>query len=538
MEVKVEGRITAVTVYPDRARISCNGEIALETGIQQLIFDDLPLVLEPDSMRAGGAGNARVRLLGVDVRHRHYEETPAEQVRQLEQEIEALTDELRILEDDKAGWLAQAKYLDGLRQATAEFARGLSRGKSTIEDQQQLTQFLQEQDGAMRAAVRQLEASQRALKRRLDKLQRDLKEASSARPRQRYQARIEVEVLAAGSFRPELTYLVRNAGWQPLYDVRLTAGGGVAVGYLAQITQNTGQDWSGVDLVVSTARPALNQRLPELKPWFVDEVRPPQLLGKTAVMRSAAASFADAEAPVPAPAMAAPQAMEAEVAVAVVQDSDSGKAVSFAVSGKSDISSDGSPHKTTLNQFTLPLEMDYLAIPKHTDAVYRRAKLTNSSPSPLMPGPANLFVGDEFIGSSKIEYTPTNGEIELLLGVEERITVEREMVKRETDKRLLRDNRQLRYGYEIKIKNLLQSAVKIELQDHIPVSRHEQIKIKLEKVQPEPAEKSDLNILEWHLSLAAGAGAAGAGAAGAEQTVGYEYVVEHPRSLHVAGLLD
>ena len=145
-----------------------------------------------------------------------------------------------------------------------------------------------------------------------------------------------------------------------------------------------------------------------------------------------------------------------------------------------------------------------------------------------MAGPANLFVGDEFIGSSKIDYTPANGEIELLLGVEERITVEREMTKRETDKRLLRDNRQLRYGYEIKIKNLLPNAVKIELQDQIPVSRHEQIKIKLDKVQPEPAEKSELNLFEWRLDLAAGA----------EQTIGYEYTVEHPRSLQVAGLLD
>lgn len=528
MEIMVESKITAVSVYPDRARISCRGECEVEPGTHQLIIDELPLVLVPDSVRVAGAGSAQVRLLGVDVRRHHYEETPAERVHQLEQEIETLSDELRQLEDDKAGWLAHAKYLDGLRQATAEFAKGLSRGKSTIDDQLQLTQFLQEQDSAMRAAVRQLDVEQRDLKRRLDKLQRELKEVGSARPRQRYQARIEVEAVTAGSFRPESTYLVRNAGWQPLYDVRLATAGEVAVGYLAQITQNTGQDWQGVDLVVSTARPALNQRLPELKPWFVDEYRPPQpRLQKAAMPRPVgAASFAEAELPSPAPAMAAPQAVEAEVAVAAVQDS--GTAVSFAVSGKSDIPSDGSPHKTTLNQFTLPPQMDYLAIPKHTDAVFRRAKLTNSSASPLMPGPANLFVDAEFIGSSQIDYTPTNGEIELLLGVEERITVEREMVKRDVDKRLLRDIRNLRYGYEIKIKNLLPETVKIEVQDHIPVSRHEQIKVKLEKVQPEPAEKSDLNILEWHLSLAPDA----------EHLIGYEYTVEHPRSLQVAGLLD
>lgn len=528
MEVKAEGfGITAVTVYPDRAKISSSAKIDIEMGSHQIIINDLPLTLEPDSVRAGGTGTAQVRLLGVDVRHYHYEETPAEQVRQLEQEIEALMDELRVLEDDKAGWLAHGQYLDGLRQATTEFAKGLSRGKSTIEDQQQLTQFLQEQDGTVRTAVRQLEANQRELKRRLDKLQRDLKAVGSARPRQRYQARIEVEVLTAGSFQPSLTYLVRHAGWQPLYDVRLTDSGEVTIGYLAQITQNTGQDWQGVDLVVSTARPALNQRLPELKPWFVDEYHPPQPRMAKMAARSAmptGASFAAEAAPEPAPA--APLPVAAEVAIAEVQDS--GTAVSFIVSGKSDVPSDGSPHKTTLNQFALPPNLDYLAIPKHTDAIYRRAKLNNSSASPLMAGPANLFVGDEFIGSSKIDYTPANGEIELLLGVEERLTVEREMVKRDVDKRLLRDNRQLRYGYEIKIKNLLQSAVKIELQDQIPVSRHEQIKIKLDRVQPEPAEKTELNILEWHLSLAAGT----------EQTVGYEYSVEHPRSLRVAGLFD
>ncbi|MCB9422174.1 MAG: mucoidy inhibitor MuiA family protein [Ardenticatenaceae bacterium] len=526
MEIKVESKVTAVTVYPDRAKMTYSGLCSAETGSHQLIIDDLPLVLEPETVRVSGAGSAQVRLLSVDVRRHHYEETPAERVRQLEQEIESMSDKLRQLEDDKAGWLAHAQYLDGLRKATAEFAKGLSRGKSTIDDQLQLTQFLQEQDSTMRAAVRQLEAEQRELKRRLDKLQRELKEVNSARPRQRYQAQIEIEALTAGDFAPELTCLVRNAGWQPLYDVRLTNDGEVAVGYLAQITQNTGQDWQDIDLVVSTARPALNQRLPELKPWFVDEFQPPQpKMQRAASLRAAAADFADAEPPAPAPAMAAP-VIEAEVAVAAVQDG--GTAVSFAVFGKSSIPSDGAPHKTTLNQFSLPPELDYLAIPKHTDAVYRRAKLTNSGPSPLLAGSVNLFVGDEFIGSSKIEYTPANGEIELLLGVEERITVEREMIKRDVDKRLLRDNRQLRYGYEIKIKNLLPMAVKIELQDQIPVSRHEQIKIKLERVQPEPAEKSELNILEWQLGLAAGA----------EQVIGYEFSVEHPRSLLVIGLLD
>src|SRR5690606_32512365 len=74
------------------------------------------------------------------------------------------------------------------------------------------------------------------------------------------------------------------------------------------------------------------------------------------------------------------QQYAAEEAVATVQDS--GTAVSFAVPGSTDIPSDGSPHKTTINRFRLQPRLDYLAVPKHTDAVFRRITVNNDSPSP------------------------------------------------------------------------------------------------------------------------------------------------------------
>ena len=137
-------------------------------------------------------------------------------------------------------------------------------------------------------------------------------------------------------------------------------------------------------------------------------------------------------------------------------------------------------------------------------------------------------MGEEFIGQTQIKFTASGDELELLLGVEDRITVERKLARRDVDKKLLRDQRQLRYGYTVEVKNLLQTAVQIMLKDHIPVSRHEQIKVKLDEVRPQPAEQTDLNLLEWQLNLPSGEG----------QTVQYEYTVEHPRSLQVAGLLD
>ena len=537
MEIQVETIITTVVVYPDRARVTCRGQAELTAGLHQLIVGELPLALEPESVRAGGAGTARVRLRGVDVQRRHYAQTPAANVTALEEQIEALQDRLQGLSDRQAVKQASIDHLNGLRAATTEYAWGLARGRSTADNQAALMRFFEEEDARLRVELRALEVEQRDLSEELIKLQAELEQLRAARPRQRYEARLEVEALSAGEFAVELSYVVGRAGWRPLYDVRLLEpqreGGASAVVLtaLAEINQNTGQDWAGVALTVSTARPALNQRVPELKPWYVDVPPPPQpmprmharAMAKGAAAESAEMFTADA---MPAMLMAAPPAVAAEVDVAEVQDS--GTAVSFAVSGSIDIPGDGTPHKTTIGRHELTPQLDFLAVPRHTDAVFRRAKLTNATGAPLLPGPINLYVGDEYIGQNRLEYTPGGAEVELVLGVEERITVKRELVRREVDKRLLRDVRQVVYGYEIKLENLLATAARVTVQDQYPVSRHEQIKVRLDRVAPEPVEQSELHLLKWQLDLAAAE----------KKTIRYEYQVEHPRALQVVGLLD
>ena len=529
MNISVETNISDVTVYPDRARVRCQGRCMVEVGSHQLIIEDLPMTVDVDSVRVSGQGTAVLRILSVDVKKRFYEKAPTARVQELESQIEELADEIRGFEDDKAGWEAHGRYLEGMRKETEQFARGLSMKRTSVDDQLKIVSFLQEQEQALRKAVRELDANSRKLNRQLEKLRKELKAIHSARPRERFAAVIDVEAASAGDFQPDVSYVVSRAGWKPLYDIRLQQNADgksyVEVSYIAQITQNSGQDWHDVGVVVSTARPALNQRLPELTPWFIDaprSIRRPAAAQPQMRVMSAKPKMAEAvpEAlPAPAPEMFAADVVEATVET-------SGTSVRFVVPGTAVIPSDGSPHKSTMQTFRLKPKMDYLVVPKHTDAVFRRATVDNDSATPLLPGSANLFVGDEFIGRTKIEFTPVQGKLELLLGVEDQITVEREMVKRDVDKRLFGDNRRLRYGYKIELKNLLETAVSVELHDHIPVGRHEQIKIKLENASPEPTEKSDLNLLEWHLKLPKLG----------ETAVTYDFQVEHPRALPVVGL--
>ncbi len=527
--MQIEATVQDVTVYPDRARVVCRADCNVEQDVKRLLIGGLPLMLDVDSVRVSGRGTAAVRILGVDVAQQNFVDTPSEKVQMIMQELIRLQDEARIVTDRQAGLAERSRYLNGLRTATTEFAKGLSRGKTTIENQVELLNFLQTQDDELRTAVHEADIEKREFDKEISKLQRDLKQIQSARPRRRYQAEIEVDVQEAGEFQITLSYVVTQAGWKPLYDVRLV-NDQLSITYIAQVTQNSGQDWDNVNLTVSTARPSLNQRFPELNPWYVDVQPPPRPRLQSKRVRSAmsfskeeAVAEPDADMPV---AMAAPTPVmrEAEVVVAEVQHE--GTAVSFGIPNQTNIPSDGSPHKTTVSQFQFDPKIDYVAVPKHTDAVFRRATVTNNSSSPLLKGPVNLFVGDEFIGKNQMKYTPINDELTLLLGVEERITIERTLERRDVDKRLLRDNRQLRYGYKVLVKNLLAQMVDVEVHDHIPVARHEQIKVKLEEAKPQPTKQSNLQLLEWHLSLNGES----------EKTITYEFLVEHPRSLQVRGL--
>lgn len=185
MDVILTTAVSQVTVYPDRARVTTSGSSSLEVGSHRLLVEELPLSLSPESVRVSGRGTAQVRILSVDVSHRHYEQTPSQRVHELEEQIEALTDEQRTLDDETAVWQAQSDYLDGLRQASTAFAKGLARGRSSIADQSDLRDFMRQQDETARRERQRLAVTKRSLDRRLERLRQELKEWQSARPRQR-----------------------------------------------------------------------------------------------------------------------------------------------------------------------------------------------------------------------------------------------------------------------------------------------------------------------------------------------------------------
>ncbi len=513
--------ITSSTVFKDRARVTRVQRVNLVAGAHKVDFSDLPLSLLSASLRASGKGTAKAKLLGVTSRQENYLETPAEAARELEEKILKIEDsDMELLA--KIGVLEKERVsLDALAAQSEMWARGIALRNRNPKEQGDVFDFISERQNKINDQRLKIERERRELAKELDRLRRELKGAQSARPKQRYVATVEVEVTQAGDLDVELTYMVTGAGWSPLYDLRLKDAF-LEVTYLAQVTQNTGEDWNNVALTLSTAQPSLSLTIPEMDAWYIAQrylvhPAPQPMRAKSAPMLAAA------PAPMPESAREEPEAiMEIESATV----SESGVSLSYSLSSRADVPGNNDPRKVVIASFNLKPNFDYVTAPKIESVCFRRAKVKNESAYSMLKGNAQLFEGDDYLGATTLEFVAPNQEFELALGADERLRVERELTLRFVDKNFMGDKRQIRYGYKIEIENLRDAAQTIFVRDHIPLPRDEQIKVKLEASEPKPSEQSDLNQLEWKMTLNANS----------KQVIKYEFSVEHPRSMDVVGL--
>jgi uncharacterized protein (TIGR02231 family) len=522
--------LDAVTVFPDRARVTRRGRLSVEPGGHTLEVTDLPLALVQDSVRASGRGTARARLLGIRTEIRNYRETPAEAARNLEAQIQSLQDSdadlaARIEVLDKA-----LKAVEGLAGESDVFARGLAFRNRTPEDQGALYDFIVQRSTTLQSEILVLARQRRDLARDLNRLQRDLGELQSALPLQRYAALIEIEALTAGELEIQLTYVVQKARWNPLYDLRFT-GEELEVTYLAEVAQGTGEDWTNVSLTLSTARPAFSLVIPVLDPWYVGPRPAPQpeplrTRGSSArsldVTRSMVAGAPDLAAQLAAPEEPEEEAIETPSA----EVTESGAALTYQIPHRADIPGNHNVRKVSVASFRLRPALDLVTAPRVEPVGYRRATSKNNSPYTLLAGRAQLFEGDEYLGATRLKHTAPGQELELALGADERLRVERKLTARTVDKTFLADRRRLRFGYRIEIENLRDTPQAVVVRDQLPVAKHEQIKVKLESAEPKPTEQTRLNQLEWKLTLPPGG----------KQVLQFDFSVESPQEMEISGL--
>jgi uncharacterized protein (TIGR02231 family) len=527
----LEAPIAAVTVFTDGARVQRSGVVNLEPGLWPVVVGNLPASVDPDSVRIAARGQA-LALLNVEV-HRRYRTDPLrEETGRLRSEVERCRDAVQALDDEDAGEQARLGFLGHLSEAAATaLARAVSFGRSDHDDLARMAGHLATDTTSALERRREISARRRAAVRELEAAEQRLADAEERTSRSVEAAEVTATVEASDATRAEveLSYHVPGASWRPLYDLALD-GERLSVTYLAEVTQQTGEDWPAVELVLSTTRHGLHRTLPELDPWYIGRAQPvprPLAAGRSmafaaAVPQPGARARMAAAPDVPG----APEADLEEAAVLAAEAGESGAGLAYRAARPLAVPADGGPHHTMIARLELDAALDHLAVPVLAPEAYLRATVTNSSPLLLLPGPARVFHDTQFVGETSLQTIAAGEEFELQLGVDDQIRVERELRRRSTSKAVIGGTRTIDIAYEITVENHRPNQARVSVHDHIPVSTDGDIKVRLRETSPNPAEQNDLGELTWELSLDGGQAAA----------IRHRFTVEHPAQVTIAGL--
>ena len=88
--ITATSRITEVTVYSDRALTSRSAALNLTPGSYLISFENLPALIQDDSVRVEGSGSAGVTIAGIEVKRTFLEKSGEKRVKEIDEEIYVL----------------------------------------------------------------------------------------------------------------------------------------------------------------------------------------------------------------------------------------------------------------------------------------------------------------------------------------------------------------------------------------------------------------------------------------------------------------
>lgn len=528
-------KVVAVTVFRGNALVTREVTIPDGNGLVEVVVTPLPAATIAGSLY--GEGAVGLRVLSTRNRTRAVKDDARAEVRNLQEEIKALSREAeqstRASQVHKQNLDFLAK-LENFTSATMQSVtdKGKLDGEATID----LSKYVIESRTEVSAGQVELEQQLATTTEAINFAKRQLKEISAGSVRKEMDAVIVVDRVNIKAGTVKLNYVVGFASWDPSYRVRAgTAKEPMQLEYLASIEQNSGEPWTDVAITLSTAQPSLNATPPSLKPLVISAIGPaesnkpggagPAVEPSASDNRLQAQQYrgmaeqqtlvrnAKANGALLNEAAALDQANELlakdDDKPAVPGDDEElveGPSVTYHLKGVFSVPSRRDPQVIEVARVELAPEYYARAVPVLSPHVYRQAKLTNSSEFILLPGEASMYVGSDFVGRMNLPLVAIGEQFTVGLGVDPQLQIARRLV---TKKRTMQGGNQV-YDYEfrITIRSYKTTPVTMQVHDRLPKAEAESVAVSLTSSKPELSMEPGFvrtfkpdNLLRWDLEI-------------------------------------
>jgi TonB-dependent SusC/RagA subfamily outer membrane receptor len=550
--------LKSAMVYRAGAELTHTAKASLSQGNNELVIDNISNRIDVNSLQIGSNGN--VTILSVEfstnfLRPEH--KLPV--VKKLEDSLDAVNDEISrvqvIVKTDQE--------LLELLKANKEI-RGDQTGVSVAE-LTKMMEYYKTKTLELQNEISRFTEKETKLKAIAGRLNQQIKEEEQKNYKTIGKLLLQLYCPLAGQYDFTISYVTPAAGWNPTYDLRVeNINKPVALAYKAKLAQSTGIDWDNVKLALSTSVPAQHNNAPDVKTWFLGFVtsgndRAPYMSNRYdapvvapmaehaerkmamagGVQLRGAGSVASDNTPLyvvngrivsdkefakidqsaiknvevlkdaAATGIYGSRASNGVVMVTLkemgdyVAVRDNQLNVVFDIELPYDVPSNGKEQNVNLKDFKIPAQYKYYSAPRLDKEAYLVGEIIDWEALNLLPGEANIIFEGTYIGKTTIDAASVQDTLNLTLGRDKRVVVNRERMADFSSVKFLGTNKKQTFTYEITVRNNKKEAVQMELRDQYPVTTNKDIEIEL--LQHDGASvNAETGILTWKTQLAPG----------------------------------
>ncbi len=510
-EIIVKPNLTGVKVFLRGAELKQNAKVKLEKGINEVVVTGIAGSIDRNSINVSGKGDGIIISV---VQRFDYLRSPEKHpdIKALEDSLELYNKYLALKQNDSD----VLKY--ELDLILANKSIGNDRIGVSVSELQKMADFFRKKIADLKSQMLQVSIDTKKIQKNIERISKQLSERNNQLNKPSNEVAVSISAKSAGTFDLDLSYILYDAGWVPTYNIRVDKINTPAqLNYIANVYQNSGFDWNDVDIVLSTRNPNRNNTKPELYPWYLDFPRP------VSFQRDAKAAGMMKSVSMDNMVQAAPQV--AESMADYFEAVETQLAVEFTPSMKYSIPSDAKQHSVAIKDYSVKANYEYYAVPKLDNNAFLVALLTDWSEFNLLPGEANIYFENSFVGKTNINPETTKDTLAVSLGRDENISISREQLKDFTEDKFLSSDIERTFGYEIKLKNSKKGAVKIIVEEQIPISQQEDIVVKVIELSG-AKYNSENGELKWTVNVDAGKSV----------TKKLVFSVRHPKDKQIQGL--
>ena len=370
-----------------------------------------------------------------------------------------------------------------------------------IDDLMDLTEYFRERMLDIESNLSKTRQEIISLNKELKKIEKQLQIQNNNAKNQYSNIVIQLTAIEEGEFTFEVSYNVNDAGWIPYYDLRTEKfDAPIDITYKAKVYQKTNENWNDVKLTLSTGNLNQSNSAPAFNPNFVyfsNYRKQNRDIPQNEKTRNFSSNIAE-DQPIGSINEEREKSLSSSSFTTV---SFSGTQIEYVIDLPYSIPSVNQHKLIDIQKISLPASYDYYCYPKLDNDVFLMCHFKSIQNQNFLPGNGHVYFQGKSIGKTFLDPLSTNSTVDLSLGRDMSIVVERKLMKKYSSELKMGDKIKKERSYQINIRNNKSSEIELKLIDQIPVSNNKGINVELIESSEADYNKQKGKLV-WKLNIA------------------------------------